>query len=108
MERVRVGVNVREGESAGEGERERLSFNCCGAQNKYNRFDRSDRSDRSGPVDKKIYPLKVYRLSLKLMAMIKFNQGRLTSGCYIKHHYQQGWRALNWRGVQDDDATEQK
>ena len=39
------GVNVREGGSAGEEEkeRERLSFNCCGAQNKYNRINRSDR-----------------------------------------------------------------
>ena len=84
-ERVREGVNVREGESAGEGERDLVLIvmgpktNITGSTG-LTGWD--NRSNRSGPVDRKIFPLKVYRLSLKLMAMIKFNQKRLTSGCY--------------------------
>ena len=86
---MREGVNVREGENAGEGERgtERETvlivvgpkINITGSTG---RTGWDNRSDRSGLVDRKNFPLKVYRLSLKLMAMIKFNQGRLTSGCY--------------------------
>ena len=76
---MREGVNVREGGSAGEEERERerLSFNCCGAQNKYNKFNRSDRLGQPvGPVGAELtenFYLVVYGVSLNLIVVIKFN-----------------------------------
>ena len=75
-ERVREGVNVRDGESAGEGEMLFFILMIVGPTKLY-RFNRSDQLlIPVGPVRPELienFYLVVYRVSLKLIAVIKFN-----------------------------------
>ena len=73
---MREGVNVRDGESAGEGEM-LLFILMIVEPTKLYRFNRPDRLlIPVGPVRSeliKLFCLIIYRVSLKLIAVIKFN-----------------------------------